>query len=145
MYFVSLPKMKNRVLVIAGLSMALAVVFGALGAHYLKAKVDEGLLLPSNVESFQTGVKYQVYHSLALILLYLLWKQHPIKGLRLVQQLFITGIVLFSGSIYLLSTKALIGLDNISWLGPVTPLGGIAFILAWILFAYHFLKAKTNE
>ncbi len=109
--------------VIAAVSGLLAVVLGAFAAHGLKGKIEAPLLA-----AFQTGVHYQFYHTLALLLLALVSLHLPQSGaLYWSGWAFIAGIVLFSGSLYGLA------LGGPSWLGPITPLGGLSFILGWLL------------
>lgn len=112
-------------LVLGALFALLAVMAGAFGAHGLRGVIDE-----RGLEVFQTAVTYQMYHSLALILVAVL----PVAGLsrRLLGfavGLFVAGILLFSGSLYLLV------LTEIRWVGPVTPVGGVCFMVGWILVA----------
>jgi len=112
-------------LICGALFALLAVMAGAFGAHGLR-----GVLGERGLEVFQTAVTYQMYHSLALILVALL----PVAGLSrhllgIASGFFVGGIVLFSGSLYLLV------LTDIRWVGPVTPVGGIAFMVGWILVA----------
>lgn len=123
--------MAKLFLMIASLSGALSVVLGAFGAHGLKNKLSENLL-----NAFQTGVQYQMLHTLALlalsVLLIKLAKQPPFfiaTGF-----LWIAGITLFSGSLYGLA------LGGPSWLGPITPLGGLLLITAWICLAIGAAK-----
>ena len=111
---------------VASILAALSVAGGAFGAHALKGKLSESAL-----SSFETGVRYQMYHALALLVVAFLVSQYPeAKGLVTVGWCFIVGTVLFSGSIYGLS------LGGIKALGPVTPLGGVAFIVGWSLLAW---------
>ena len=120
---------------IAGLSGALAVIIGAFGAHALKTKLS-----PEQLQTFETGVRYQMYHTFALIAVAFLFDKYNNGLLRYSGYLFTTGIVLFSGSLYLLATKSLFGIESWTWLGPITPLGGLCFITGWILFLINFLK-----
>ena len=119
----------------AAISGAIAVILGALGAHALKGK-----LTPELLSSFETGVKYQMYHSILLALLFILLEKHHLPFLKKAGYCFIAGICMFSGSIYLLSTRSLSGLENISFLGPVTPLGGLTLIAGWLLMFVAFTK-----
>ncbi|MBP6335383.1 MAG: DUF423 domain-containing protein [Bacteroidia bacterium] len=108
----------------------LAVILGAFGAHALKAKIT-----PEYLSIFETGVRYQFYHALALILLGLGMDKISTGSAQIAGYSFIIGIVLFSGSIYLLATRTILGID--SWksiLGPITPLGGLCFVTGWIFF-----------
>lgn len=121
-------------LVIGSLSCALAVLLGAFAAHGLKAVLDAHAL-----ETFRTGVDYQFKHSLALLLVGICgWQGKDSKSLTAAGWAFVSGIVLFCGSLYGLS------LLNWVWLGPVTPLGGLSFILGWGLMAAHFLKMPRH-
>lgn len=122
--------------------MALGVVLGALGAHALDGKID-----PGQIDSFKTGVRYQVWHSLAILLIQVIpEKTLSQKVKNTVSGLFIFGIIFFSLSIYLLSTRAIFGLeDSLGFLGPVTPIGGLILILSWIYLAIQLsLKSKIN-
>jgi len=110
-------------LVLGALFALLAVMAGAFGAHGLRGVIDE-----RGLEVFQTAVTYQIYHSLALILVAIL----PVAGLSrrllgIAAGFFVAGILLFSGSLYLLV------LTDLRWMGPVTPVGGIGFMVGWIL------------
>jgi len=137
--------MKRTFILFAAISAAIAIAFGALGAHYLKGKVESGILTSDNLAAFETAVRYQIYHSLSLILIYILAQQKESALLKYTGYLFIAGIVLFSGSIYFLSTKNLSGLSNIQWLGPVTPLGGLCFIAGWFTFLFNFIKKNNAQ
>jgi uncharacterized membrane protein YgdD (TMEM256/DUF423 family) len=99
----------------------LGVAFGAFGAHGLRTRVAPDLLAV-----FETGVRYQMYHALALIGLAIAWTRWSSPHLTAAGVLFVAGIVLFSGSLYLLT------LTGARWWGAVTPLGGLAFLAGWI-------------
>jgi uncharacterized membrane protein YgdD (TMEM256/DUF423 family) len=112
-------------IVAASLLMAAAVALGAFGAHALKARVA-----PDMLGVWQTGVTYHAWHALALLLLGLLMLHAPGSvALRYAAWLFVAGIVLFAGSLYLLALGAP------RWFGAITPFGGMAFILGWVAFA----------
>jgi uncharacterized membrane protein YgdD (TMEM256/DUF423 family) len=104
----------------------LAVAFGAFAAHALKNLLSAGLL-----EVFQTGVEYQAMHALALLAVGLLGRDGRSRVLNLAGWAFATGILLFSGSLYILA------LTDIRWMGAVTPFGGTAFLLGWGALAWH--------
>ena len=114
----------KQIIKLAAILGALAVGIGAFGAHGLKAVLAE----TGRVDTFETGVKYHFYHSLSIFLIGILaiikpdWKQ-----LRTAAILMAVGILIFSGSLYMLS------LTGITWLGAITPLGGVAFIAGWVL------------
>jgi len=110
---------------LASLSGMLAVAFGAFGAHALKNRLDDYAM-----GVFQTAVQYQFYHSLALLAVGVIALSHPQAALlRSSGWLFALGIVVFSGSLYVLSFSGL------RWLGAVTPIGGLAFIAGWACLA----------
>ncbi len=121
--------------------MAVAVTLGAMGAHFLEARIPA-----DSLASWQTAVHYHVYHSLAIIIISLAGSKGVLKPemIRLPLWLMTTGILLFSGSIYFLSTKTWSGL-NVSWLGPVTPFGGICFIAAWVILFLRLGRDAVND
>lgn len=109
---------------------ALAVVLGAFGAHALREVLSEkGLAL------WETAVRYHFYHALALLLAGLVY--HRAAGIRLIwsSRFFIAGFLLFCGSLYGLAFREISSV-NLSWLGPVTPIGGLCLILGWLLLAF---------
>ena len=111
----------------------LAVVFGAFGAHGLKTLVG-----PEAIETFDTGVKYQMYHALLLLVLGTM-KQLPESRKKLVFILIVLGVVLFSFSIYLLALNSLFEYD-FKRIGLITPLGGTLIILGWCVLGYQSFK-----
>ena len=129
--------MENKTIgFLAGSFAAIAVILGALGAHALKAKLS-----PDQLMSFETGVKYQFYHALALLAVYIIQKQTQTNDFNLSAWFFLIGILLFSGSIYFLSTRSLFGMpDGLKFLGPVTPLGGVLMIAGWLIFVITLIK-----
>ena len=137
--------MNDKKLTTIGLLGAIAVAFGALGAHFLKAKVELDLMTTDQLNGFDTGVKYQMYHSIMLFALFLLAKHHNHKFINWAYYCFIIGIVLFSGSLYLLCTRTLFHTEWLTFLGPITPLGGLFFIAGWILLAMVGLQKSTSK
>ena len=119
----------------AALLGALSVILGAFAAHGLKKIVDE-----FTVTVFETGVRYQFYHVFALALVAILYKEYSNKMLVTAGQLFILGILFFSGSLYLLTFKAAANLDGLYWVGPITPIGGVCFIGGWICLVFGIKK-----
>lgn len=116
----------------------LGVIIGAFGAHYLKT-----IFSPETLISFETGVKYQFYHSFALLFLALYAKENP-GSVKIIFGLFTTGILLFSGSIYVLcylKSTMHIGLGG---LGILTPIGGLCFVAAWLLLVLSAQKATKS-
>jgi uncharacterized membrane protein YgdD (TMEM256/DUF423 family) len=130
--------MKPVFLLLGALSAMLGVGMGAFGAHGLKAVISPELLTV-----YQTGVTYQMYHALGLIGIALLHQQAPdSKLLHWAGWLMFAGILLFSGSLYALA------LLNHSWIGMVTPLGGICFLTAWLLitlFATQHIRPSDHN
>lgn len=123
--------MERVFLVIGALSGALAVGLGAFGAHALRASLS-----PDRLVAFETGVRYEMYHALALLAVALAASPSASSGmLTAAGVLFVLGTLLFSGSLYLLAiTKA-------KWLGAITPLGGVAFIAGWVFLALGVIWA----
>jgi len=126
---------QKLVLLVGALTGCLAVILGAFGAHGLRDKLDPDLLA-----SFETGIRYQFYHALALLLIGLLMNHVGAATLRAASTCIMIGTLLFSGSIYLLSTRALLPFGDMRFLGPVTPLGGVLLIAGWILMAVAFIR-----
>ena len=115
--------------VIGSLSAFLAVALGAFGAHGLKDR-----LAPEMLAVFETGVRYQMYHALALLAVAWACTRWPGAAVNASGWLFVAGTVLFSGSLYVLA------LSGVRWLGAITPLGGIAFLAGWLCLAGAALK-----
>ena len=122
----------SKVFVLAGaIAGFLAVALGAFGAHGLRGRLDESLL-----SAFNTGAQYQMYHALALVAVGLLLQRFPAqRALHWSGGFFLAGILLFSGSLYLLT------LTQIGWFGPITPIGGLSFMVGWLLLAVGAVKA----
>lgn len=129
--------MTKKLVILAAFFGLIAIILGAFGAHGLKSVLTETELL-----SFETGVKYQMYHALFLLLLAQL-NIISEKQKRFIGILIALGTLLFSGSIYLLSTQKLAGFD-FSFLGPITPIGGLFLISGWLLTAIYSMKQKNN-
>lgn len=118
----------------AALLGAIAVILGAFAAHGLKK-----LLTIEDLQIFETAVRYQFYHVFALLAVGILSKDIPGRSLLWAGRLFIAGIAIFSGSLYLLCYVRYSGLA-MNWLGAITPLGGVAFILGWLLLFAALVK-----
>lgn len=127
--------MARLFLMIAAVSGFFAVVIGAFAAHGLKQ-----ILAPELIEVVKTGVQYQMYHALALLLV-ALWLSHKpdARGLKAGGLAFILGSLLFSGSLYALALGAP------RWLGPVTPLGGLCFLMGWALLLVAAWRTKPAD
>lgn len=126
--------MKSKLITISAISGAMAVILGALAAHQLKS-----LLSAASLDAFDKGVRYQMYHTLLLLLLAFASKPGAEKVIKQIALFLISGICMFSFSIYLLSTQSITHI-NFSMLGPVTPLGGLCMITGWVLLAMHSKK-----
>ncbi len=107
----------------------LAVAFGAFGAHALRSHVD-----PADLAIWETGVRYQMYHALGLVAVAWMCTRWAGPLVSTAGWLFVAGIVLFSGSLYVLV------LSGQRWWGAVTPLGGVAFLIGWGLLAWSALR-----
>jgi uncharacterized membrane protein YgdD (TMEM256/DUF423 family) len=128
--------MKNSI-AIGAYSMAFAIILGAFGAHGLKNIVSE-----YSVEIFNKAVYYQVIHSLGIIVTaYVLKGEKALKTLRM---LFLSGIVGFSGSLYLLTFADMLPIVLKQVVGPITPIGGVFFVASWLYFAMAFRKETIN-
>ena len=123
----------KQILQLAGISGVLAVGLGAFGAHSLEALLVQN----GRLDTFQTAVNYHFYHTLALFGIGVLASVKPDwKGISFAAWSMVLGILIFSGSLYILS------LTGITWLGAITPLGGLAFILGWSSLVYLSFKNK---
>lgn len=134
--------MKKQFLVFGGFSGASAVALGAMAAHFLESKMQAGLLTERNLHAFKTAAEYQMYHAIALIGIALLSEKVENEAIARAGYSFVIGTVLFSGSLYFLSTGSLMGLPALKWLGPVTPIGGLFFIIGWLFLAFAGLRKK---
>ena len=130
--------MKKLILTTGTFFGATAVILGAFGAHVLSESLS-----PNSLASFQTGVKYQMYHSLLLLLIGG-FDFVPKKTKKVVFYLLAIGMVLFSGSIYLLATNGLTSFDFTS-IALLTPLGGLLLISAWMVLGIGFLKSSFDK
>lgn len=111
--------------------MALAVAFGAFGAHGLKSMISQEMLV-----IFHTGVEYHFYHALGLFAVAFVAHSNESKQVKIAGYFMIFGILVFSGSLYILS------ITGIKWLGAITPIGGTGFIVGWIMLALSVKKAS---
>lgn len=127
--------MERKITVTAIIMGMTAIILGAFGAHALKKH-----LTVEELVTFETGVKYQMYHALFLLFLGLTTLVAE-KSKKTIFQLVIFGVIFFSGSIYLLATKTIIGID-FKPLGILTPIGGTLLILGWAILLWQILKVK---
>lgn len=117
----------------------LAVILGAFGAHKLKE-----ILSADDIAVYETGIRYQFYHTFALLAVGILLYLKPSSLLNKSGYAFAIGVLLFSGSIYGLSLRNLSEV-NLNWLGPITPIGGLFLILGWLLLLLSFKNFNQNS
>lgn len=129
--------MKNFTLIIGGIYGLLSVILGAFGAHAFKK-----ILSVERLESFETGVRYQIYAAFFLLIVGYILKFET-SSEKWISILMIAGAFLFSVSIYFLSFQDYWGI-NLKFLGPITPLGGLFMIISWGMLIWYFTKAKFN-
>ena len=132
-------------LIITAISGLLSVALGAFGAHGLKKLVSNDMLV-----AYQTGVQYQFIHTLVLLALTILLLTLPaspgfIRYLKVSANLMLAGILLFSGSLYTMTFMSVAGGLSPTWLGPVTPIGGLIFILGWAFLAVAAFKLPVLD
>lgn len=125
--------MQKRFVIIGSIFFCSAIIFGAFGAHALKEFISEG-----KINSFEVGVRYQMFQSLAIIILSLNSKAFTFK-IDNILRLMILGLVLFSFSIYLLTTSEILNIP-IKFIGPITPIGGFLLVISWVIFIIRLIK-----
>jgi len=126
----------HKIHLVLGSTLAgLGVVLGAFGAHGLKQLVP-----PETVSSYQTGVQYQMYHAFALLIIGILSERLSSNLVNWASVFFVLGIVLFSGSLYLLASLKAMNKVGVSGVGIITPIGGLMFIAGWILLLIAIIK-----
>lgn len=130
--------MNKKLLILGGILGLLSVVLGAFGAHGLKK-----LISSEAIQTFETGLRYQMYHALLLLIVA---NQTVIqyKTKRILYYLILFGVILFSGSIYLLATNTLTAF-NFKIIGFITPIGGTLLIAGWAVLVLNFIKLKQNN
>ncbi len=129
----------NRNSIINGVILIVfAIVLGAFGAHALKEKLSI-----TELQTFEVGVRYQMYSGITLLVVGLS-SSNLNFSLKLFVQLLLAGVILFSGSVYFLAIQNILGI-KMSFLGPVTPIGGLLMILAWIVFLVKVLKNSSKS
>lgn len=131
--------MHKSFLLAAALLGGLGVALGAFGAHGLQNITSDEKVL----HGFQTAVQYQIYHALALLAIGILFEKIPHRLIKWAGHCFITGVVLFSGSLYLLTFLKIQESSMTKIAGPITPIGGLFFILGWLFLFIGILKRKS--
>ncbi len=126
----------SRIIATGALLLAMAVALGAFGAHAMRERLDA-----ERLANWRTGVDYHFIHALGLLLIGVLEPRIGSKAASRSAWLLVAGIILFSGSLYLLSAKDLLGMAGAApILGPLTPLGGLCFLAAWVLLFINALR-----
>ena len=128
--------MDKKIIATGAILGMIAIILGAFGAHALKK-----VLSIEELSTFETGVRYQMYHALFLIFIGII-NELSQKAKKTIYNLLVFGVVLFSGSIYVLATNSLTSFD-FKVIGFVTPIGGLLLILAWGVLLLHFIKKKA--
>ncbi len=128
----------HKIIKFAAISGTIAVAFGAFGAHILRENLSD-----ERSDIFETAVRYQFYHTLALIGIAASGNYLHVKFMRTSALLFQTGIIIFSGSLYMLSISELLFGSYLSWLGGITPLGGVCLIAGWIFLLISVMKHNS--
>lgn len=132
--------MYNRLLGLAAISGLFAVVLGAFGSHALKAQISF-----DEMGMFEIANKYHFYHTIVLIGIAILFGRDQSPFLKIASYAFINGLVMFSGSLYIMALRKFIAAD-VSFIGPITPLGGLFLIIGWGILAYYgFFQAKVQR
>ena len=129
--------MYRTALILGILFAGLGIVIGAFGAHALKPLLSE-----SQLQVFETGVRYQMYHSFALLAAGILYSAFPARPIKLASTFFLIGILLFSGSLYAMTLLNINGQVGLGGLGILTPIGGLFFILGWLMLLWAVFKKK---
>ncbi len=131
--------MQKSILIKAGILGVIAVVGGAFGAHALK-----DFLTTEQLISFQTGIRYQLLHAVVLLFLFLAMSKFESKQFKIATSCIFWGVVLFSGSIYLLTLNNIFGIEFLKFAGPITPIGGTLILLGWVFIVAGGVKLKLH-
>jgi len=132
----SADMVRNRMIATGSILAALAVMAGAFGAHALKNVLNDKYM-----HTYQTAVTYHFFHSLAIILCGMLHSSVHARHIRVAYRFFLVGLILFSGSLYVLSIFAGTGYDTFTRIGAITPFGGLCFISGWLMIAFAVRKS----
>lgn len=130
----------NRMIQVGAFTAGIAVTLGAMGAHLLKNHLST-----ADLDIFKIGVQYQFYHAIAILITAAIYAQHDRKGLKWTYRFFLLGMFIFSGSLYFLSISELTFGTRMTWLGAITPIGGLFLIVGWISFFLSFFRKNKDE
>ena len=131
--------MHRKLLVIGAIFGALSVGLGAFAAHALRNLVSDIAL-----GTFETGVRYQFYHTIAIFIAAFAYREYRVSLVSIAGWLFVIGILLFSGSLYMLAFIQASVKPGYNWIGAVTPVGGLLFIIGWLMLAFAFMRNKRG-
>lgn len=131
--------MRKSFLVTAAFLGALAVALGAFGAHGLTKYVS-----PQMLNAYMTGVTYQFYHVFALFVVGILYEKIPTTALAWAGRMFVTGVVLFSGSLYVMTLLQVTQVTGLGFIGIITPIGGVFFIAGWLMLLMSIVRASLR-
>ncbi|WP_270088324.1 DUF423 domain-containing protein [Sphingobacterium sp. SYP-B4668] len=129
--------MNKQIILTASFLGLTAVILGAFGAHGLEGKISDDL-----IGTWETANQYHFYHTFALLFL-ATFSRAKNTSIRVAFFAFVIGILLFSGSLYILSVREVTGFGNVSILGPITPLGGVCFMIGWVGLFIAALKNRS--
>lgn len=130
---------QKRSFVLGLILLIIAIVLGAFGAHSLKEKISADKLV-----IFEVGVRYQMYHGFGFLFLGLI-SSYVESNLKWVSRLMFLGVLFFSGSIYLLATQSILGMNSSKILGPITPIGGLLLIISWSILIIKVIQEKVKS
>ena len=131
--------MRNATLVLGALLAGITIAMGALGAHALK-----DILNATQLQTYETAVRYQMYHVFALLLIGIFQNQYPQLALSICKKLVLVGMVLFGGSIYLVLFLTHVAVPIPFWIYLITPLGGLCYISSWFLLAAKLYRISQK-
>ena len=131
--------MRNATLALGGLLAGITIAMGALGAHALK-----DILNAAQLQTYETAVRYQMYHVFALLLIGILQNQYPQLTLGICKKLVLVGMLLFGGSIYLVLFLTHVSVPIPFWIYLITPLGGLCYISYWLLLAAKLYRVSQK-
>lgn len=129
--------MIKNILIKAAVLGCIGIILGAFGAHALKA-----VLTSEQLVSFNTGVRYQISHAIVLLFMFLLTAKYNLKQFEIASKLIFWGTILFSGSIYILTLKNILGIELLKFAGPITPIGGTLLIGGWLYLLIGAIKLE---
>lgn len=131
--------MRNSILALGALLAGITIAMGALGAHALK-----DILTAAQLQTYETAVRYQLFHVFALFVIGILQNQYPQLSLGFCTKLVLVGMVLFGGSIYLVLFLSHIAVPIPFWIYLITPLGGLCYISSWLLLAIKLYRVSQK-